>query len=82
MRQILNDRVLVEQIKIEAKQGIIHVAVSEHSPLNGKVVKIGELVENIKENDVIIYKEADAYPINVSGKELFILREYDIIGII
>lgn len=82
MKQVLKDRVLIEKIKIENKNSILDIIEDENGPFNGKVLKIGKLVEDVKEGDVILYKDSDSLPITVNGQKLLILREYDIIGII
>lgn len=81
MKQVLKDRLLIEKIKPELKSTILDIVESENGPFNGKVLMIGKQVEDIKVNDVVLYKESDSLPITVDGKNLLILREYDIIGI-
>jgi co-chaperonin GroES (HSP10) len=82
MKEILKDRLLVEKVKVERKSSILDVIEDESGPLTGKVLKVGKLVEDIKVDDVILYKENDALPISIDGKNLVILRDYDIIGIL
>ena len=84
MKQVLKDRVLVEKIKIENKNSILDIVEdeSENKPLSGKVIKIGKHVEDVAVDDIILYKDSDSLPITVEGKNLLILREFDIIGII
>lgn len=82
MKQILKDRILVERVKVERKSSILDVIEDEGGPLTGKIIMAGKLVEDVKIDDVIYYKENDALPINIDGKNLVILRDYDIIGIL
>lgn len=81
MKMILKDRLLVEQIQNTKSNSIIDVIEDENAPLTGKVLLVGKQVEDVKVNNIIKYKGSDALPIVVDGKNLFILREYDIIGI-
>ena len=81
MKRIRKDRVLIERIKIESKS-ILDIVENENEPITGKVLKKGELVEDLNVDDVVFYKESDSLPITLNGKNLFILREYDIIGIL
>lgn len=82
MKQVLKDRLLVERVKIENPNSILDIVQDESGPLTGKVLLIGKLVEDIQANDTILYRDNDALPITVDGKNLFILREYDVIGIL
>lgn len=81
---VLKDRILIENIKVEKKAGsIILMPTSEtETVLTGKVLKVGKLVEDIKENNTIRYEKHNALPIDHDGKEYFILREYDVIAIV
>ena len=86
MKKILKDRLLVEKVKSQPKSTLLDIVETSESeatgPLTGKVLLKGSLVEDISVDDLILFKEADAYPVTLEGKNLFILREYDIIGII
>lgn len=86
MKKILKDRLLIEKVKSQPKSNLLDIVESEDAndvgPLTGKVLLKGSAVEDILEEDLVLFKESDAYPITISGKNLFILREYDIIGIL
>jgi co-chaperonin GroES (HSP10) len=82
MKQILKDRVLVKRIQVENKNSILDIIEDDNAPLTGQVVLVGKLVEDVKLKDIVKYKDGDAFPININGKNMFILREYDIIGIV
>jgi len=81
MRQILKDRLLVERVKVE-KTSILDIVEDESGPVRGTVLLKGSQVSEINVNDGVIFNELDAQTINLDGKNFFILREYDIIGII
>lgn len=86
MKKILKDRLLVEKVKSQPKSELLDIVETSESefigPLTGKVLLKGSLVEDISVDDLILFKESDAYPVTLEGKNLFILREFDIIGII
>ena len=82
MKQILRDRLLVERIKVENKNSILDIIEDGNGPLTGLVHKVGKQVEDVKEQDRVLYKESDSLSITLEGKNFHILREYDIIGII
>lgn len=82
MKQVLKDRLLIEKIKLEKQNSIIDIVEDENGPITGKVLQIGKLVEDIKTEDIVLFKEIDSLPISIEGKNYLILREYDIIAII
>lgn len=82
MQQILRDRVLIKRIKRENSNSILSIVEDENGPLNGEVILIGKSVEDVKIGDAVLYKESDSLPINLDGKAFYILREFDIIGIL
>lgn len=82
MKQVLKDRLLIEKIKLEKQNSIIDIVEDENGPITGKVLQIGKLVEDIKVEDIVLFKETDSLPISIEGKNYLILREYDIIAII
>lgn len=86
MKKILKDRLLIEKVKSQPKSTLLDVVETKESeaagPLMGRILKAGSSVEELTENDLVLFKESDAYPVTLEGKNLFILREYDIIGII
>lgn len=82
MKVILKDRLLIDKIEVKTTSSILDVVEDENSPKTGKVILKGKLVEDIEVGDIVKYKENDALPITVENKNMYILREYDIIGII
>ena len=82
MKQVLKDRLLVEKIKLEKQNSIIDIVEDENGPITGKVLQVGKLVEDIKTEDIVLFKETDSLPISIEDKNYLILREYDIIAII
>ena len=82
MKQILKDRLLIERLKADKQNSILDIIEGENAPFMGVVLKIGKSVEDIKEKDIVLFKESDSLSVYLDGKNLFILREYDIIGIL
>lgn len=82
MKQVLKDRLLIEKIKLEKQNSIIDIVEDESGPITGKVLQVGKLVEDIKTEDIVLFKETDSLPISIEDKNYLILREYDIIAII
>ena len=82
MKQVLKDRLLIEKIKLEKQNSIIDIVEDENGPITGKVLQVGKLVEDIKTEDIVLFKETDSLPISIEDKNYLILREYDIIAII
>jgi len=82
MKRILKDRLLIEKISKTQSNSILDIVEDENGPLQGTVLKIGKLVEDIVEGDVILYRASDALEVTLDNKNLLILREYDIIAIL
>lgn len=88
----LADRVLVEPAAAEQKtaSGIIIPDTAKEKPQQGKVVAAGPgKVENgtkidmtVNEGDTVLYGKYAGTEVTVDGKELLIMRESDILGIL
>lgn len=89
----LGDRLLVEPIaeKEVTASGIILPDTAKEKPEQGKVIAAGpgKTLENgtvspmnVKVGDTVLFKKYSPDEIKVDGKELFILKEEDILGII
>lgn len=82
MIKVLGKRVLLEPIKEDTSiGGIITTNTSENVYNESKVIAIGETVENIKLDDVVLYQEFSCNKINLDGKEYLIIHEDDILAI-
>ena len=88
----LRDRVIVERIKDEEKTigGIIIPDSAKEKPAEGKVIAAGEgkvmedgkvVALNVKAGDRVLFGKYAGTEIKVDGKELLIMREDDILGI-
>ena len=89
----LHDRVLVERVEQEdrTKGGIIIPATAQEKPMEGKVISVGGGARNengqvvaldVKKGDRILFGKWSGTEVKIDGKELLIMKESDIMGII
>ena len=89
----LHDRVLVERVEQEEKTagGIILPDTAQEKPMEGKVVSAGGGAKaddgkvtplDVKKGDRILFGKWSGTEVKVDGKELLIMKESDILGII
>ena len=89
----LHDRVLVEALSAEEKTagGIIIPDTAQEKPQEGKVVAVGNGARgedgtvqpmDVKKGDRVLYGKWSGTEVKVDGKELLIMKESDIMGII
>ena len=89
----LHDRVLVERIEQDEKTagGIIIPDTAQEKPMEGKVVAAGSGTRNedgkvtpldVKAGDRILFGKWSGTEVTIDGKELIIMKESDILGII
>ena len=89
----LHDRVLVEPLDAEEKTkgGIIIPDTAKEKPMHGKVVAAGpgargedgKVVKlDVKVGDKILYGKWSGTEVKVDGKDLLIMKESDIMGVI
>ncbi|MBT9382929.1 co-chaperone GroES [Pseudooceanicola sp. CBS1P-1] len=89
----LHDRVLVERVESEAKTagGLIIPDSAKEKPAEGKVIAVGEgakddagnrVAMDVKEGDRILFGKWSGTEITLDGKELLIMKESDIMGVI
>ena len=89
----LHDRVLVERVSQEdrTKGGIIIPDTAQEKPMEGKVLAIGSGARNengqvvaldVKKGDRILFGKWSGTEVKIDGKELLIMKESDIMGII
>ena len=91
--QPLHDRVLVERVNSEdkTKGGIIIPDTAQEKPMEGKVLAVGGGARNengqivaldVKKGDRILFGKWSGTEVKIDGKELLIMKESDIMGII
>ena len=89
----LHDRVLVERVESEAKTagGLIIPDSAKEKPAEGMIVAVGEgarkdsgelIAMSVKAGDRILFGKWSGTEITLEGKELLIMKESDIMGII
>ena len=89
----LHDRVLVQRIDEDEKTagGIIIPDTAKEKPSEGKVVAVGSGAKSddgsvtaldVKSGDKILFGKWSGTEVTVNGKELLIMKESDILGII
>ena len=89
----LHDRVLVERVEQEdrTKGGIIIPDTAQEKPMEGKVVSVGGGARNengqvvaldVKKGERILFGKWSGTEVKIDGKELLIMKESDIMGII
>jgi len=89
----LHDRVVVEALEQEEKTtgGIIIPDTAKEKPMQGKVVAVGpgargddgEIAPlDVKAGDLVLYGKWSGTEVKVDGKDLLIMRESDIMGIL
>lgn len=89
----LDDRVVVKPLEAEEKTagGIVLPDSAKEKPQMGKVIEVGpgKLLDNgtrgemaVKKNDQVIYGKYTGSEVEIDGKELKILREGEILGIV
>ena len=89
----LHDRVLVEPLTAEEKAagGIIIPDTAQEKPQEGKIVAVGNGAKgedgkaqalDVKKGDKVLYGKWSGTEVKVDGKDLLIMKESDIMGII
>ena len=89
----LHDRVLVERVNSEdkTKGGIIIPDTAQEKPMEGKVLAVGGGARNengqivaldVKKGDRILFGKWSGTEVKIDGKELLIMKESHIMGII
>ncbi len=89
----LHDRVLVERVESDEKTagGLIIPDSAKEKPAEGMIVAVGEgarkdsgelIPMSVKEGDKVLFGKWSGTEVTVDGKELLIMKESDILGII
>lgn len=84
MLKPLEDYVVLSFEKEEktTKSGIILTTEEKDKPAMGKVLAVGPKVENLKENDQVIYQSYSGTKVKLDGREYLIIQAKNILAII
>jgi chaperonin GroES len=88
----LHDRVVVERLEAEEKtaSGIIIPDSAQEKPMQGKIVASGSGARDetgkvqpldVKEGDIVLFGKWSGTEVKLDGKDLLIMKESDIMGI-
>ena len=88
----LHDRVVVERLEAEEKtaSGIIIPDSAQEKPMQGKIIAAGSVARDetgkiqpldVKEGDVVLSGKWSGTEVKLDGKDLLIMKESDIMGI-
>ncbi len=88
----LHDHILVERVEEETRKGSIIIPdTAKEKPQQGKVIAVGEgkrdengkrIPLDVKKGDIILFGKYGGTEVPVGDKELLILREEDVLGVI
>ena len=89
----LHDRVVVERLDSDEKTagGIIIPDSAQEQPMQGKILAVGSGARDdsgkiqpldVKEGDTILFGKWSGTEVKIDGKDLLIMKESDIMGII
>ena len=89
----LHDRVVVQALDSESKTagGIIIPDTAKEKPSQGKVVSVGPGARDndgkivpidLKNGDTVLYGKYSGTEVKIDGKDLLIMRESDVMGVI
>ncbi|WP_455372193.1 co-chaperone GroES [Limibacillus halophilus] len=89
----LHDRVVVEPLEVEEKTagGIIIPDTAKEKPMQGKVVAVGSgsrdetgklVALDVKKGDTVLYGKWSGTEVKLDGKQVLIMRESDILGVV
>ncbi len=88
----LSNNIIIEQLKIEEKGGILFPQTSDKErPQQGKVISVGPGKKNaqgvaikmdIKKGDIVLFSKYGPHEVKVGDKEYLVLKEEDILCVI
>ena len=89
----LHDRVVVERLDSDEKTagGIIIPDSAQEKPMQGKILAVGSGARDdsgkiqpldVKDGDIILFGKWSGTEVKIDGKDLLIMKESDIMGII
>ncbi len=82
--QPLADRLVAKSLEAEDRSpgGIILPDTAKEKPQMGEVVAVGKDVKEVKVGDKIMYTKYGPTEVKVSGEELLLLKEEDVLAVV
>ena len=83
MIKVIGNRVLIEEIveDIKSESGIILGNTKNSAQKMGKVISIGNLVQEVSLGDKVMFDSYKSFPIDLDGKPYLILEQDSVIGV-
>ena len=83
MIKVIGNRVLIEEIVEDVKSsgGIILGDTKNSAQKIGKVISVGDSVEEIKVNDKVMFDSYKSFSIDLDGKTYILLEQDSVIGV-
>ena len=83
MIKVLGSRVLIEEIveDIKSESGIILGDTKNSAQRTGKVISIGNLVQEVSLGDKVLFDGHRVAPLDFDGKTYLIMEENNVIGV-
>jgi chaperonin GroES len=88
----LGDRVVIERVEEKTTSGIIIPDTAKEKPVQGKVIAVGpgnwnedgdeRIALDVKVGDLVLFTKWGGTEFKIDGKEVTILKESDLLGII
>lgn len=87
--QLLHDHVLIQEVKIEEKDGIVVPDSYEGKPELGRVISVGSgrIADNgsivdlvVRRDDTVYFNRYTTTKYNFDGNDYYVVREEDIVG--
>jgi len=83
--QAVNYYIVVEKIKeAPTKIGGLELTdeITDNRYNKGKTISVGNLVQGVKNNDIIYYDRHAGYGIEHEGEHLFVIKEQDVVVVL
>lgn len=82
--QPLADRIVAKSLEADqtSPSGIIIPDTAKEKPQMGEVIAVGKEVKEVKPGQKIIYAKYGPTEVKVSGEELLILKEEDVLAVV
>lgn len=79
----LGERVLVQRVEAENKtaSGIYIPDSAKEKPSTATVIAVGSQVNDVKENDTVVFGKYSGTELNLEGNDYLILDSKDILGV-